>query len=480
MQQPLVENSVRRNVLIFVICVLIVFLFRSLWTYPTDHFDSLQKHLYALEILKTGDWSLLLRDHHTLRWAAMFPQIGLTWLLGARFEILYILPLLMFSLYVVLMVFSLRNILNTSQLLLLGTILLTEIMGFHVSNHYSIVGLGIFFAFAGTLTLVRQGTHQNLSVIFSAIFFFIAYGAHVTYLGFAGGGFLWLLMCRRKPSQLVIFCATILLLMLMETLIFNYLSDWQLTLGRVEALAHGKHVVRSQGNSAVSTGQLLSRWLLLPKPDFVLCLLFFLAGPWLILQKRRAHKVPDLIVCTYLVGLCFAVSLTFSIVSIDPIRPIIPLKIRYLIPFLPFAALMSVYLLSVCAPRILGKSHFKLERAGVLVFMLIMFTLPTWQLEFLNSKFSAFMWKAEKEYVEFSEKFIKGELLLTGKKKLVYPMIIKLRYPVKIEYRDQSVSATNISTDVLCVKWLKKVPLHLNYQRCTNQELSQVRIVPGT
>jgi hypothetical protein len=97
-----------------------------------------------------------------------------------------------------------------------------------------------------------------------------------------------------------------------------------------------------------------------------------------------------------------------------------------------------------------------------------MFTLPTWQLEFFKSKFSAFMWKAETEYVEFSKKFIKGELLLTGKKMLVYPMIIKLRYPVKIEYRDQGVSATNISTDVLCVEWLEKVPLHLNYQLCTN------------
>jgi hypothetical protein len=468
MQRPFVENAARRNILIFLVCVLVVFLFRSLWTYPTDHFDSLQKHLYALEILKTGDWSLLLRDHHTLRWAAMFPQIGLTWLLSARFEILYVLPLLMFSIYVVLMVFSLRNILNTSQLLLLGTILLTEIMGFHVSNHYSIVGLGIFFVFAGTLVLVRQGTRQNLSVILSAVFFFIAYGAHVTYLGFAGGGFLWLLLCRRKPSQLFIFSATILLLMLIETLIFNYLSGWQLTLGRVEALANGEHVIRMQSDSAVSIGQLFTRWLDLPEPDLALCLLFFMGGPWLILQKRKGCKVPDLIVCTYLVGLCFAVSLTFSIVSINPIMPIMPLTIRYLIPFLPFAALISVYLLSVYSPKVLGHNYFKIERTGVLVFMLIMFTLPTWQLEFFKSKFSAFVWKAETEYVEFSKKFIKGELLLTGKKKLVYPIIVKLRYPVKIEFRDQGVSAANISTDVLCVKRLEKVPLHLNYQRCTN------------
>ena len=374
----------------------------------------------------------------------------------------------MFSLYVVLIVFSLRKILNTNYLLLLGTILLTEIMGFHVSNHYSIVGLGVFFAFAGILVLIRQGSRQNLSVIISAVLFFFAYGAHVTYLGFAGGGFLWLLLFRRKPSQLVIFCATILLLMVIETLIFNYLSDWQLTFGRAEALAHGEQVIRSQSYSAVSIGQLFTRWLYLPKPDLLLCLLFFLAGPWLILQKRNGYKTPDLIVCTYLVGLCFAVSLTFSIVSINPIRPTMPLTIRYLIPFLPFAAIMSVYLLSGCIPKILGKSYFKMERAGILVFMLIMFTLPTWQLDFFKGKFSAFLWKAETEYVEFSKKFMNGELLLTGKKKLVYPMIIKLRYPVKIEIQKKGVSATNMSTDILCVEWLHKVPLHLNYQQCTN------------
>ena len=129
---------------------------------------------------------------------------------------------------------------------------------------------------------------------------------------------------------------------------------------------------------------------------------------------------------------------------------------------------MSVYLLSGCLPKILGKTCFKMERAGVLVFMLIMFTLPTWQLDFFKSKFSAFLWKAETEYVEFSKKFMRGELLLTGKKKLVYPMIIELRYPVKIEIQKKGVSATNMSTDILCVEWLHKVPLHLNYQQCTN------------
>ena len=42
----------------------------------------------------------------------------------------------------------------------------------------------------------------------------------------------------------IIFAVTILLLIIIETLVFNYISDWQLTGGRLELLANGRHIER--------------------------------------------------------------------------------------------------------------------------------------------------------------------------------------------------------------------------------------------
>ena len=147
---------------------------------------------------------------------------------------------------------------------------------------------------------------------------------------------------------------------------------------------------------------------------------------------------------------------------------VMPLTSRYLVPFLPFAALISVYLLSFYTPKILGKHYLRPERVGVVVFAVIMFIVPTWQMDWFKIKFSAFIWKAEKEYVQFSEKFIDGELLITGKKKMVYPLIVKLRYPVRIKYGESGASTMNTSPKIMCVERLDKVPLHLNYQQCTS------------
>ena len=119
-------NTATRNATYLLIAITCIFLLRSLWTYPIEHSDAIQKYFYAAEILRSGDWSILLTNHHTLRWAAILPQTGLTWLLGNRYEVFFILPLLMFSAYVVLIVFSLRNVLNVSQQLLLWAFLFFE------------------------------------------------------------------------------------------------------------------------------------------------------------------------------------------------------------------------------------------------------------------------------------------------------------------------------------------------------------------
>jgi hypothetical protein len=452
------------TIMLFLVCVVSVFLLRSLWTYPILHGDAVQKYFWAAEIVRTGEWGFLLHNHHTLRWTMMLPQTGLTWLLGIRYELFFILSLLTFSLYLVLIVFSLRNILNHSQLVLLAVILFVEPAGLGTSNQLLNPPAGILFAFAGALTLVSHAKRGNLAIVFSAVLFFIAYGAHVTYLSFAAGGFFWLLLFRRNWNGAIIFCASILLLMIIETGVFNYLSGWELSWGRLELLAGGSHAQQViEVFEPVAPVQLLDRWLKLSPSGLILSLGFFMAAPLLVWLRKKGLQVPAIIECSYLVGLCFAVAITFAVVSFNPIKPMMPLRPMYLLPFLPFAAIMSVYILSKLVPKIpvINRSHAQSVINLVLIAILLYLYSSALQVRFV-----ALIWRADSEYTEFSDRFRRGELILTGKRHNKLNQIARFKYPVKTSRKKFAISALNPSPDALCVTLLNRLPLHLNYQRC--------------
>jgi hypothetical protein len=466
MNQHKAQSWQARNIAYFLVSVALLFLLRSLWTFPIEHGDAVQKYFYSAEILRSGDWGILLQNHHTMRWAAMLPQTALTWLLGTRYEVFFILPLLMFSLCVVLIIFSMRKILNYSQQLLLAVILFVDPQGIEASVQLLNAPFAVFFAIAGVLLLIYQGQRRNLAVMFSAVLFFIAYGAHVTYLSLAVGGFVWLLLFQRKPSRAAVFSGTILLLLVTEILVFNYLSDWQLTMGRLELLANGKHVKRVM-DSVDSGGvvNLLGRWLNLSLVDILLCLVFFVAGPWLIMQKKVGKHIPVFIECIYVVGLSFAFAITFAIVSIDPIKPAMSMRPMYLTPFLSFTAIIAVFLWSDLVSLLRAKRHSLLVSVANLVCAAVLVVFSTYYVA-ATIGFNGFIWKANSEYIDFSKRFQQGELLLTGQRKTVYRMIALFKHPVKTLNRESGISVVDPSPDALCVVRLKKIPLQSNYQDC--------------
>ena len=452
------------NVALFLLCVVLVFLLRSLWTYPTEHGDAILKYYFAAEILRTDDWSLLLRDHHTLRWATVLPQIALTWMLGIRYELFFILPLLLFSIYLVFSIFTLKSVLNFSQLMLLGAILFVDPWSVDTSNQLINPAVGFLFSFAGIVVLVTQTKWRNLAVVFAAVLFFVAYGAHVTYLSFAAGGFLWLAFFRRQWSEAFILCGTLIVLIVLEVIIFNYLSDWQLTLGRLELLAGGSHVEMVTTKLApVAPTRLLSRWSRLHAPELALCLVFFAFGPWLVWQKIKGQKIPEIIECTYMVGLCFALSITFAIASLNPIRTLMPLNPRYLVPFLPFASIIAVYAWSVLVAKVPVKNRSGKE---FLVNLLIVSGLLIAFSMVFQGRYQGMIWKADREYTAYAEKFQRGELILTGKRRAVHSYIARYKNPVKIIRGKSGISVVDPSPQALCVFRLDKAPLQLNYYAC--------------
>ena len=143
--------------------------------------------------------------------------------------------------------------------------------------------------------MVSQTKRHKQAVVLAGVLFFLAYGAHVTYLSFAAGGFLWLTLFQRKPARAIIFCATILTLFVIETLVFDYLSDWQFVFGRLEGLAGSPHIARNPDYAPVTFIQLLTRWLMLPVPQLLLCLSFFVTMRWLWVQKKWAERCRPLL-----------------------------------------------------------------------------------------------------------------------------------------------------------------------------------------
>jgi hypothetical protein len=461
------DSSWLKNGLLFLAALLALTALRSLWSFPTEHGDSVQQFYWAARIVESGDWSVLLTNHHTARWAAMLPQIGLTALIGTRYESFYLLPLLVFSTGFLVALQGMKPLLNGALLLLLAVVLFFEPTSLMISNGFLITGLGVLFALLGTTMLTRSNTRARFVVILAAALFFVAYGAHVSYLSFAAGGFFWLLLCRRNWRQALLFAGVIGMLLIGEMLAFNALSGGEYRLGRWDVLLGGTHLERVQGDyDTVVFSQLLTRWLDLPLPHLVMCLAFLAAAP--LVFRRNGGKAAGMafLRCTWLTGFFFAFSVTFAVVDVEPIRPMMPLHARHLMPFLPFAAIMSLYLLSQASKLLPKPGRRRVEWAASLALTVSLAILPTLFIDYYREKFSAFAWRADREYREFSEHFREGDLILTGDRKAVHRLIALYRQSFPTLRTDDRISARQPRPGALCVRRLDRAPLERNYEPC--------------
>jgi len=145
--QVLQKTLQTRALILLVASVVIMFLLRGIWTIPIEVAgDAVRKFYAAAEIARSGDWAILLQNHHTMRWSVIVPQVFITWIVGARYEAYYILPLLTFALSFVIILYALKDHLNTSQKILLGVLIFVDPMSFRNSSQLMTAGPSIFFA----------------------------------------------------------------------------------------------------------------------------------------------------------------------------------------------------------------------------------------------------------------------------------------------------------------------------------------------
>lgn len=458
--------------------LVVMALARSLVTFPVEHVDAAFKVQAAAEIVRGADLDVLLTNHHTMRWSEVLPQVLVTWATQFRFEGLYLLPLLAFGLSGALAWRGLQPVLTPTQQLLLLGLLFIEPIGLTHTGQLLNPPFGVMYALLAITALARPGPSTWPRVLLAAGLFFCAYGAHSTYLSFAAGGFAWLLVFERRPLQALGFALALATLVGVETLGFNLLADQQLQVGRLEALVGSSHMTNVMNRfDVVAPLRLLTRWLDLPLLSLGLAAAFAACVAWLAFDAPARREAPPFLLLSLLTGSAYAVAVTFAVVSIDPLRPLQPLRTMYLEPFMPFAIIGAVYLASRIEGRLPRPLQWKLElAAGGLMVVMLGFAATQkfdWQ-TIVNNRLNAFAWRSEAQLGEFDRRFRNGELMLVGQNRYALEKLITYRGPQRFQRGRGRFSITAppvIRADIVCVTTIKAIPLVRNDKPCTERQI---------
>jgi hypothetical protein len=460
-----------RNVGFFLLLCLALMLVRSIWTFPVTDSDALTKYYFAAEIYRSGDWSLLLHNHHTMRWIEMVPQVFLNHAAGLRYELFYVLPLLVYSLFVTTLLYVLRTELKPGLLLLLFALLFVEPLSFRTSSQLLNPPFGVLFAVLGTVLLVKQGKDSYPAVIGAAVVFVLGYAAHTSYLAFAAGGVAWLVFFQRSYRKSAAFLAAIFSCLVLETLVFNSLSGGELILGRLEALTDTPHMERVFEIPVWSPSLeyvLFERWKDLPRFDFVLSMISFPAAAWLII-RRKALNVPDSVIALSLAGLAYAFLTTVTMIRLDPLEPLVPARSRYLTAYMPFAMLIVVFAFSTLLRQDNRMTRiFPALPAAALLFLLLfspgIFNHPRDFLIVIRP--DAFAWRAHKEYQDLADQVRDGKAIISGSKVHANKLAVIYRYPLQLTEVEGGLGVMHVRNDARCVHTISLVPFSRNYSAC--------------
>ncbi len=461
--------------------LVLLFFARSLVTFPIEHVDAAFKYLAAADVVRGNGWVALLHNHHTMRWSEVLPQALVTWLTRFRYEGLYLLPLLAFAGYCTAFWRGLGPVLSRSQQVLLLALLFLEPMALKHTGQLLNPPFGVFYAALAVSLLAQPGRLGWLRVAGATGLFFCAYGAHSTYLAFSAGGIAWLLVFRRQPLHALAMAAGLATLMAGETWVFRQIAD-EVSGGRLGALADGGHWRAVQHRfPAVAFHELFTRWGRLPwfslfmSAGYVGCLV------WLGLDRRARLEAPPFLWLCLLTGGAYACGVTFAVVGIDPIRPMMPLYPMYLAAFIPWAVVASVYLVAGLESRLRPRTRLVLELAAVTLMVALLAVAASRKAEWdtlVNYRMSAFMWRADAQVRDMGHRFRTGEILLTGSNRLALEMLFAYRRPVRTVHHARVpyvASAARIQREVRCVRGIRKIPLPRNIVDCQPRQVRAAR-----
>ena len=332
------------------VCFVTVFFARSVYTVaPELGGDALRKWQSAKVLVDERDLGELVEDrHHSARWGVNFPLVGIIGLNGYNLTSYIVLPLLLYAgIYTMLMMFAWRKPFSGAALAAAAVLLFYEPMFFRASSQPQPFVFGIFFLIASLWAMSAYLSNRNTwLLLLSALLAFLAYGAKETYVFFYPGLFL-LLFFRGSFRACIVYAAALLVLLALETLMFN-LASGDLTLGRIEYLAHGHHLKAMYKKEMFGSYTILDfvgrRWITITTFNQVISAIsigYFLY----LLGARRLGRVDNLSLGIFLLALSYCFVLTFIPLKLKPLLAIQPLHQKYMTTVMPFFAYCVAYCL---------------------------------------------------------------------------------------------------------------------------------------
>jgi hypothetical protein len=333
------------------VCFVTVFFARSVYTVaPELGGDALRKWQSAKILVDQHDLGELVRDrHHSARWGVNYPLVAMIEVVGFNLTSYILLPLLLYAgIYTMLMGFAWRKPFCGAALAAAAVLLFYEPMFFRASSQPQPFVFGIFFLTAALWAMSRYLENgKTVLLLFSALLAFLAYGAKETYFFFYPGLFL-LLYFRGNFRACVIYAAALLLLLVLETIMFNIASG-QLTLGRIEYLFFGHHLKAMYKKEMFGSYSILDfvgrRWITITTFNQVISAISILYFLYL-LGARKLREIDTLSLGVFLLVLSYCFVLTFIPLKLNPLLAIQPLHQKYMTTVMPYFAYCTAYCLN--------------------------------------------------------------------------------------------------------------------------------------
>ncbi len=485
MFRKIADGIERRPSLAFLFLIISLFLFRSLVTFPIEHVDAVHKYDAAAKIVRGHGLAPLLKNHHTMRWSEVLPQTAITWATNFSYFGLYLLPLLVFALSSALCWRGLRDALTLPQQCLLLALLFIEPVGLTHTGQLLNPPFGVFYALLAITALSAPKQLRWPHVILAAVLLFASYGAHSTYLAFSAGPVLWLMFWKKKPALATLLVALILALIGAETAFFNNLANYQTQVGRLEAIATGGHMSMVNNRfPTIAVHELFTRWFRLPVFGILVTIGFWLTAAWLWLGRNKRPAAPPFLTLALLTGGGFAIAITFAIVDLDPLRPMMPLRPMYLQPFMPFAILGSAYGFAQLLNGLAPASRRALEIACILVMTGLLFLASQQKITFrdlINERMSAFVWRANTELTDLAGQFRAGQIAIAGRKRWAISGMLLYGQGAPMVHLPEGrlVTANPPTADARCLYTIRRVPIRQNVKECSALELAALKRLRG-
>lgn len=462
--------------------LLLLFLARSLVTFPIEHVDAAWKYQAAADIVRGAGLGEMLQNHHTLRWSEVLPQIVVTWATGFRYEGLYLLPLLAFALASALLWRGMAPVLSRPEQALLLGLLFLEPIGLQHTGQLLNPPFGVLYVTLAATVLARPGPPGWRRVLLAALCFFAAYGAHSTYLAFAAGGFAWLMFFERRPALAFVLAAAMVALIALETLAVRLVGGGEFGFGRLEVLAEGSHMQNVHDRfKVVEPIELLTRWLRLPAYDLALVAGLLGSSLWLAVDKAARRAAPPFLILCLLCGGAYAVAITIAVVDISPLRPVQPLRIMYLEPVMPFAAVGTVAAFAGLSSRLGRPFRLGLATASLAAMLGLLAvtvnSMDSWG-HLVNYRMSAFAWRSHAEMSGFVQRFRDGEIMLAGRNRHALEKMIRYAGPVRVRRHGEVPELTTaraLHPEARCVRDIRRIPLVRNEEPCNRRQLEAAR-----